>query len=415
MDVIVDRVAGLDVHQKTVTAAVRCPGKGRARSQQIHEFRTYTGDLVALREWLVDNAVTLVVMEATGVYWKPVWYVLEEHAGFELELVNPRHAKNLPGRKTDTADAAWLAQLAECGLLRGSFIPPRAISRLRDLTRYRTKIVQERVREVQRLQKLLEDANVKLTSLVTDITGVSGRQMIEALIAGERDPDKLADLARTRMRPKIAELRLALVGRFDEHHALLARMHLDHIDQLQAMETRLDREVDELMAPFAKAAELLQSVPGIGKRAAEVIISEMGVDMDRFPSAHHLASWAGLCPGNNETAGKSRSGKARKGNQALRTVLCECAWAASHSGDTYFAAQYRRFKRRFGKKSEGKAIFAVAHSIIVVAWHVLHEWTPYRELGSHYFERRSDAAHRQRYLLGELERLGLRVTVQPAA
>lgn len=192
-------------------------------------------------------------------------------------------------------------------------------------------------------------------------------------------------------------------------------MHLDHIDQLQAMESRLDGEVDKLMAPFAKAAELLQSVPGIGKRGAEVIISEMGVDMDRFPSAHHLASWAGLCPGNNETAGKSRSGKARKGDEALRTVLCECAWAASHSGDTYFAAQYRRFKRRFGKKSEGKAIFAVAHSIIVVAWHVLHEWTPYRELGSDYFERRSAAAHRERYLLRELERLGLRVTVQPAA
>jgi len=341
--------------------------------------------------------------------------VLEEHPGFELELVNPRHAKNLPGRKTDTADATWLAQLAECGLLRGSFIPPRAISRLRDLTRYRTKIVRERVREVQRLQKLLEDANVKLTSLVTDITGVSGRQMIEALISGERDPDRLADMARTRMRPKIAELRLALVGRFDEHHAFLARMHLDHIDQLSAIEARLDEEVDKLMAPFAEAAELLCSIPGIGKRAAEVVISEMGVDMDRFPSAHHLASWAGLCPGNNETAGKSRSGRARKGNEALRTVLCECAWAASHGGDTYFAAQYRRFKRRFGRKSEGKAVFAVAHSIIVVAWHVLHEKTPYRELGSDYFARRSDAAHRQRYLLRELERLGLHVTIEPAA
>lgn len=415
MDVIIDRVAGLDVHQKSVTAAVRTPGKGRSRAQEIREFRTYTGDLVALRDWLAANGVNLVVMEATGVYWKPVWYVLEEHPGFELELVNPQHVKNLPGRKTDTADAAWLAQLAECGLLRGSFIPPRAIAQLRDLTRYRTKIVRERVREVQRLQKLLEDANVKLSSLVTDITGVSGRQMIEALIAGERDPDKLADLARTRMRPKIAELRLALVGRFDEHHALLARIHLDHLDQLTAMEARLDAEVDRLMAPFAEAAELLRTIPGIGKRAAEIVISEMGIDMSRFPTAHHLASWAGLCPGNHSTAGKSRSGKARKGNEALRTVLCECAWAASHSGDTYFSAQYRRFKRRFGKKSEGKAIFAVAHSMIVVAWHVLHDAKPYTDLGSHYFERRNDAASRQRYLIRELERLGTRVTVEPAA
>jgi transposase len=216
MDVIIDRVAGLDVHQKSVTVAVRTPGTGRSRAQEVRTFRTYTGDLVALREWLVASGVSLVVMEASGVYWKPVWYVLEEDPGLQLELVNPQHVKNLPVRKTDTADAAWLAQLAECGLPRGSFIPPKAISQLRDLTRYRTKIVRERVREVQRLQKLLEDANVKLASLVTDITGVSGRQMIEALIAGERDPDKLADLARTRMRPKIAELRLALVGRFEE-------------------------------------------------------------------------------------------------------------------------------------------------------------------------------------------------------
>jgi transposase len=415
MDVIVDRVAGLDVHQKTVMAAVRTPGSDVRRAQEIKEFRTYTGDLVALRDWLVEREVTLVVMEATGVYWRPVWYVLEDHPGFELELVNPHHVKNLPGRKTDTADAAWLAQLAECGLLRGSFIPPKDISRLRDLTRYRTKIVRERVREVQRLQKLLEDANVKLTSLVTDITGVSGRAMIEALIAGERDSDKLANLARTRMRPKIGELRLALVGRFDEHHALLARMHLDHIDQLSAMEDRLDKEVDRLMAPFAEAGARLQTIPGIGKRAAEIVVSEMGVDMSRFPTAHHLASWAGLCPGNHETAHKSRSGRARKGNEALRTVLCECAWAASHSGDTYFNAQYRRFKRRFGKRSEGKAIFAVAHSLIVVAWHVLHDETTYQDLGPDYFERRNDPAARQHYLLRELQRLGVRVTVQPAA
>jgi transposase len=415
MDVLVERVAGLDVHQKTVMAAVRTPGDGHKRHQQLREFRTYTGDLTELRSWLVAEQVTLVVMEATGVYWKPVWHVLEETTAFSLELVNPHHVKNVPGRKTDTADASWLAQLAECGLLRGSFVPPKEIARLRDLTRYRTKIVQERVREVQRLQKLLEDAGVKLTSLATDITGVSGRQMIEALISGERDPEVLAEMARTSMRPKIPELKKAMVGRFDEHHGLLARMFLDHIDQLRAIEARLDKEVDRLMVPFAGQAERLTTIPGIAKRTAEIIVAEIGVDMGRFPTAAHLASWAGLCPGNNESAHKSRSGRATKGNPALRTAMCEAAWAASHSRGTYLAAQYRRFKRRFGTKSETKALFAVAHSMIVIIWHVLNDATAYHDLGPDYFDRRNDAEARRRYLIRELERLGNRVTLERVA
>jgi len=353
-------------------------------------------------------------MEATGVYWKPVWYVLEG-ASFELLLANARHVKNLPGRKTDASDAAWLCQLLECGLLRGSFVPPREIARLRDLTRYRTKVVADRGREVQRLQKVLEDAGIKLDSVATDLQGVACRRMIEALIDGERDPEVLADMALTRMRPKIPELREALVGGFDEHHALMARLHLDHIDELSRLEVRLDDEVDRLMIPFAEAATRLLSIPGIGKRVAEIIVAEIGVDMSRFPTAAHLASWSGLCPGHDESAGKRRSGKARKGDAALRTALCEAAWAASHCKDGYLPAQYRRFLRRFGKKNENKATFAVAHTLIVIVWHVLHDGVDYTDLGGDYFERRNDAAARQRYLVRELEKLGNTVTLHPAA
>lgn len=287
-----------------------------------------------MRGWLVDHGVSQVAMEATGVYWKPVWYVLES-GPFELKLANARHVKNLPGRKTDACDAAWLCRLLECGLLRGSFVPPRDIVRLRDLTRYRTRTVAERGREAQRLQKLLEDAGIKLDSVATDIQGKSCRRMIEALIDGERDPEVLAEMAMTRMRAKIGDLREALVGRFDGYHALLARMHLDHMDELSRIEARLDEEVDRLMAPFVEAATHLLTIPGIGKRVAEVVVAEIGVDMSRFPTSAHLASWAGLCPGNHESAGKRRSGKARKGNAALRTALCEAAWAAGRTKDGY--------------------------------------------------------------------------------
>lgn len=414
MDVIVECCAALDVHKKTVMACVRGPDGDGGRGQELSEFRTFSRDLAKLRDWLVSRGVTQVAMEATGVYWKPVWYVLEE-GPFELLLANAHHVKNLPGRKTDASDAAWLCQLLECGLLRGSFVPPRDIVRLRDLTRYRTKIVQERAREAQRLQKLLEDAGIKLDSVATDIQGKSARAMIDALIAGERDPVVLAEMAKTRMRPKIPELREALVGRFDEHHAMLARTHLDHIDHLRSIEDRLDGEVDALMAPFDEAATRLLSIPGVGKRVAEIIVAEIGVDMTRFPTAGHLASWAGLCPGNHESAGKRRSGKARKGNPALRSALCEAAWAAAHTKDGYLPAQYRRFCRRFGTKNQGKAIFAVAHTLIVIIWHILSNGETYDDLGGDYFNRRNDADHRQRYLIRELEKLGHNVTLAPAA
>ena len=414
MDVIVDRCAALDVHKKTVMSTVRVPDGQGGRAQETREFLTFTNRLVELRDWLVSQGVTQVAMEATGVYWKPVWHVLED-AGFELLLVNPAHFRNLPGHKTDVADSEWLCQLLECGLLRGSFIPPAEIAKLRDLTRYRSKIIGERVRETQRIQKLLEDAGVKLGSVATDVLGVSCRRMLEALIAGERDPEVLAEMALTRMRPKIGELREALVGRFGDHHALLLRMHLDHVDQLVAMEARLDREVDKLMAPFAEAATRLLTIPGVGKRVAEVIVAEIGVDMSKFPTAKQLAAWVGLCPGNHESAHKRRSGKARKGNPALRVALCEAAWAASHGKDNYLTARFRRFKRRFGTKGETKAIFAVAHTIIVIVWHLLANDCTYEELGADFFERRVNIETRQRQLVRQLEATGVKVTLEPAA
>ncbi len=415
MEVVIERVAGLDVHKETVMAAVRTPG-GRNRSEEIREFSTYTGDLVALRDWLAERQVTQVTMEATGVYWKPVWNVLEDAEIFELILVNARHVKNLPGRKTDVSDAAWLARLAECGLLRGSFVPPREIAELRDLTRYRKKLVEERVREVQRLQKVLEDAGVKLESVVSDVTGKAARQMIEALIAGERDPAVLADMALTRMRPKIPELRRALGGRWNGHHSVLATMHFERMDQLAQTIARLDTEVDRVMGPFADPLARLETIPGIGKRVAEVIVAECGVDMTRFPTAAHLASWAGLCPGHHESAGKQASGRARKGNAALRVALCEAAWSAVRTRDTYLSVQFRRFRRRFGTRSEGKAIFAVAHTLVVIVWHVLASPdATYEDLGPDWFTSHSDTQAHVRRLVTQLERLGMKVNLEPTA
>jgi transposase len=416
MDVLIDRVAGLDVHKETVMVAVRTPGTGRARAEEIREYSTFAGDLMALRDWLVDRAVTEVVMEATGMYWKPLWNILEDAESFELMLVNPRHVKNLPGRKTDVSDASWLAQLSECGLLRGSFVPPRPIAELRDLTRYRKKLVEERAREIQRLQKVLEDAGVKLESVVSDVTGKAARNMIEALIAGERDPEVLAQMALTRMRPKIPELRRALVGRFGDHHAFLARMHLDCMDQIAEMVSKLDAEVDRVIAPFSDHLARLQTIPGIGKRVAEVVVAECGVDMRQFPTAAHPASWAGLCPGHHESAGKSTSGRARKGNAALRVALCEAAWSGVRQGDTYIGAQFRRFRRRFGTRSEGKAIFAVAHTLVIIIWHVLASSdATYQDLGPDWFAQHSDTQAHVRRLVSQLERLGMKVSLEPTA
>jgi transposase len=297
----------------------------------------------------------------------------------------------------------------------GELRPAAGIARLRDLTRYRKKLIEERAHETQRIQKLLEDAGIKLDSVVSDVLGKSARQMLEALAAGERDPEILAQMARTRMRPKIPELRLALEGRFGEHHAFLLGVHLGHIDHLSEAIDALDAEVEKVIAPFGEQLDRLCTIPGVAKRTAEVVIAEIGVDMGRFPTSAHLASWAGLCPGNNESAGKRRSGRARKGDQALRVALCEAAWAAARTKDTYLSAQFRRFMRRFGKRGEGKAIFAVAHTMLVIIWHLLAKGRDYEDLGSDYFARREDASARERHLIRQLEALGHKVSLEPAA
>lgn len=415
MEVIVERCAGLDVHKDTVMACVRRWGEDGRRGQEVREFRTWTSSLRQLRQWLAAEGVTQVAMEATGVYWRPVWSALEVLVGVEVLLVNPQHVKNVPGRKSDVADACWLAQLLECGLLRGSFVPPPPIARLRDLTRYRKKLIEDRTREIQRVQKVLETAGIKLDSVVSDVMGVSARRMLAALAGGERDVTVLADMALTRMRPKIGELRLALEGGFTDHHAGMLSMHLDHIDHLSAAIDRLDTHIEGVIAPFAEQVTRLSTIPGIATRTAQVVIAEIGVDMTRFPTAHHLASWAGLCPGNRESAGKQRSGKTRPGNPALRAALCEAAWCASRTRDTYLAAQFRRFCRRFGKKNENKAVIAVAHTMVVMVWHVLADNVDHDELGGDYFERRTDTAAQTRRLVAQLERLGHTVTLTPTA
>jgi transposase len=397
MEVVVDRVAGLDVHKEQVTACVRLPGPGRSRRQEIRRFRTFTADLRALRDWLTGHEVTLVVMESTGVYWRPVWRVLEER--FECLLVNARHAHNVPGRKTDVADAAWLAQLGECGLLRGSFVPDPAMKRLRDLTRYRRRLIEAKVRELQRLTKCLEDAGIKIDSVASSITTMSAQAMVRALCAGERDPAVLAELARGRMRSKINELRYALEGSFDDHHALLCRMHLERVDDLEVAIGVLDGKVADGIEPFAYQRDRLITIPGVATRTAEVIIAEIGVDMSRFPTAAHLASWAGLCPGNNQSAGKRGSGRTRPGDTWLRSALTEAAWAAARTRGTYLSAKYWRIARRRGSN---QAAVAIGHSILVAAFHMLRDDLDYQDLGADWFTHHHDSAKRRAWLLNQL-------------
>lgn len=408
MEVLYERCAGLDIGKDEVVACVRVPD-GPRRQAETRTFRTFTGSLAALAGWLSAEGVTHVVMEATGQYWKPVWYALEER-GFELLLVNARHVRILPGRKTDVGDAAWLAELLEHGLLRGSFVPPATIRVLRDLTRYRKRLIQARVSEGQRIEKTLADAGIRLDSVASEVMGVSGRAMLAALVAGERDPYVLADLAKGRLRRRIPELREALVGRFAGHHALIIGLALGHVEQLDEAIAVLDREVEAAIAPFARARDLLDTIPGIDVRAAESIIAEMGADMTVFPDAAHLASWAGCSPGNNVTGGKRRSGRRRPGDRWLLEILVQCAWAAARTRRTYPSAQFWRLARRIGKK---KAAVAVAHTLLVIAWHLLAEDCTYEELGGDYFARRDVDRVRSR-AVAQLEKLGYRVTLEAA-
>jgi len=412
MDVVVERCAGLDVGKDEVVACVRTPSpSGRGRSSELRTFLTFTSGLEELADWLSASGVVEVVMEATGQYWKPIWYVLEER-GFDLRLVNVKHVKMVPGRKTDVADAAWLAQLLEHGLLGGSFVPPAPIRELRDLTRYRKRLIQTHTAEQQRVQKVLEDAGIKLDSVASDVLGVSGRAMLRALIAGERDPDTLAELARGVLRKKIPTLRLALRGRFRDHHATMLRVIVDHVEYLESAIADLDREIDRVIAPFSEARDRLDTITGVGKRSAECIIAEIGVDMTRFPTAAHLASWAGMCPGNNITGGKQRSSRTTNGNRWLGEILHQCADSARHTRDTYLAAQYWRLRRRMGHR---KAVVAVGHSIIVISWHLLTDNCDYDDLGGDWFTRRTDTDKRRDHLIRQLHDLGYGVTLTKVA
>lgn len=406
---VYDRVCGLDVHRDTVVACVWVLESNGEVRKEVKTFPTMTANLLALRDWLKAEGVTHVAMESTGHFWKPVYYLLEED--FTLVLANAAHIKNVPGRKTDVLDSEWIAELMEAGLLRGSFVPPKPLRDLRDLTRYRKQLQQERTREVQRLHNVLQDAGIKLSSVASDIMGVSGRLMIETLVKGQTDAEALADLAQGRLRAKLPALRRALEGRFRGHHAFLIGQMLAHIDYLEDLLEQLTRRVEELLRPFAAQAKLLNTIPGVKDKTTQVIIAEIGVDMSRFPTDRHLASWAALCPGNNQSGGKHRSGKTRHGDHWLRIALVESAQAAVRQKRTYFAALYARVAPRRGHK---RAIVAVAHAMLVAIYHMLSRQQPYRDPGPDYFLRLNGDTVKRR-CLRKLETLGYKVTLEKVA
>ncbi len=408
MDQLYDCCAGLDVHKETVVATVRRRKENGKLWEQTRRYGTMTEQLLELADWLEAEGVTHVAMESTGVYWKPIWNLMEDR--FKILLVNAQHIKHVPGRKTDVIDSAWIAQLLHCGLLRGSFVPETPQRQLRELTRQRRQLVHSKASVANRIQKVLEDANIKLGSVATDVLGVSGRDMLRALIAGQDNPEVLAELARRKLRAKIPALRLALRGRVTEHHRFLLGLLLDELTHLESLIARLTARITEVLpAPFVEAIKQLATIPGIDVRAAENILAETGIDMEVFPTDGHLASWTGMCSGQRESAGKRQSSRTRKGNQWLRTTLVQVAWAASHTKRTYLSAQYRRLASRRGKK---RALVAVGHTILVMIYHMLREGTIYSDLGGDYFDR-LDTERLTRNLVHRLERLGHEVVLKP--
>jgi transposase len=407
MRVVYERCCGLDVHKNSVVACVLAMGASGEPQKEVRTFGTMTADILALADWLVGWGCTHVAMESTGVYWKPLWNLLE--GSFTLLLANARHIKAVPGRKTDVRDSEWMADLLQHGLLQPSFVPDRPQRELRELTRYRTSLIRERAAEVNRLQKTLEGANIKLAAVATDIAGKSGRQIVAALVGGTTDPAALADLAKGRMRGKLPALERALAGSMGPHQRFMLAEQLAHVEYLDASIDRVSGEIHERLRPEEDAIARLVTIPGVGRRTAEVLVAEIGTDMRQFPTARHLASWAGLCPGNNESAGKRKSGRTRKGNPWLRTALVEVAQAAGRARQTYLGAHYRRVASRRGKK---KACVAVGHTILGIAYHVLDRGTTYEDLGPQYFDRRDRTAVERR-LVGRLESLGYKVTIEP--
>ena len=406
MQVLYPCCCGIDVHAKTVVACLIKDGKRQTRT-----FSTMTDDLLRLSDWLISEGCTHVAIESTGVYWKPVFNILE--TSLAVILVNARHVKAVPGRKTDLRDCEWLADLLRHGLLKASFIPPLEIRELRELMRYRQTLIKEHTAVANRIQKILESGNIKLGQVVTDVLGVSGRLMLQALASGEEDTEKLVGLARGRLKEKKPELRRALTSRLTAAQQFVLSELLVRLSELEAATTRVSeriaKEVEESADPFVpEAVKLLQTIPGIGERVAEVIVSEIGVNMSRFPNDRHLSSWAGVCPGNNESAGKRRPAPTTEGSPYLKAALTQAAWAAAHTKGTYLAAQYHRLLKRMSKN---KALIAVAHSLLVIVYHVLAERADYRELGGDYFDRRYQQTQQQR-LIKRLEMMGLKVTVE---
>lgn len=409
MDVILDRVCGLDVHKDIVKACVRVPGQDKKRDQHIATFGTKTEDLLALRDWLEQWKVTHVAMESTGEYWKPIYYLLEDR--FEVLLANAAHIKNVPGRKTDAKDGAWIAQLLECGLVAKSFVPPRPIREIRDLTRYRKTLIQQRTEEVLRLHGVLQRAGIKLSSVASNIVGVSGRAILKALVEGKKKPAEMAELARGQLRGKIPLLKRALEGQFTAHHGKLINHMLAHIDYLEEVIADLSQELTTLLLPYEEQLKLLETIPGVQRRTAEVMVGEVGVDMSQFPEDRNLCSWAGVCPGNRRSAGKRQPEKVSKGGRWLKPALTEATWAAVKENQSYLSAQYHRLVPAKGKK---KAAMAVSHSMLVSVYHVLKKGTPYQDLGSDYFLRRNQEATKRR-CLRQLEQMGYAVTLQKSA
>jgi transposase len=409
MDVLIERCCGLDIHKTSVVACLLVSPPHGEPVRAIRTFGTMTEDLLALADWLAGAGCTHVAMESTGVYWKPIWNLLE--GDFDLLLANPRHIKAVPGRKTDVTDAEWIADLLRHGLLQGSFVPDRPQRELRELTRYRASLVRERTAEANRLQKTLEGANLKLAAVATDILGKSGREILQAIVEGTEDAVALADLAQGRLREKLPELERALAGRVADHQRFMLAQQLAHVDFLDAAIARVSAEVAARLEPVAEAVERLDTIPGIGRYLAEALIAEIGTDMRRFPTAGHLASWAGMCPGNHESAGKRRSGRTRKGSPWLRALLVQAAHAGARTKGTYLQAQYRRLAARRGKS---RAAVAVGHTILVIAYHLLTEGTTYRDLGPTYFDER-DRRHVERQLVRRLEGLGYAVKLSPLA
>lgn len=407
MEVVHERCCGLDIHKRMVVACLITPGERGQLHREVRTFSAITRGLLELRDWLEAAGCTHVAMESTGSFWKPAYNLLED--AFTLVVVNAQHLKAVPGRKTDVKDAEWIADLLRHGLLRASFIPSRPDRELRELARYRTSLVRERVSEVNRVQKVLEGANIKLATVASNVLGVSGRAMLEAMIAGVTAPDQLAGLARGRLRGKLPALEEALAGRLGQHQRFLLSLQLKHIDELDDILEAVIKEVDLRLSPFEEAAQRLMTIPGVGPRTAQTILTEIGRDMSRFPTGSNLASWAGVCPGNHESAGKQRSGRTRKGSPWLRSALVEAAQAASHT-QSYLGAQYRRLASRRGAR---RAVLAVGHTILLIAYHLLKDGGIYQDLGANYFDER-DQQRVQNRLVRRLEALGYAVTLQTA-